>query len=150
MWQSSKYIASVTQIMYAILYSIVFHLFCFRFPFPVHVFIYKVVQIWPGLFVCKQVTVCPGHIWTTLYNWQSYFIKSRQKMCNGRLKTMEDRLGRIRNIMFACHNYNCLVLVHFFLHVPCVKFWMVWGLGFTHSYFHMRSVSVYINITHCS
>jgi hypothetical protein len=22
---------------------------------------------WPGLFVCKQVTVCPGHIWTTLY-----------------------------------------------------------------------------------
>jgi hypothetical protein len=29
--------------------------------------IYKVVQIWPGLFVCKQVTVCPGNIWTTLY-----------------------------------------------------------------------------------
>jgi hypothetical protein len=28
---------------------------------------YKVVQIWPGLFVCKQVTVCHGHIWTTLY-----------------------------------------------------------------------------------
>ena len=25
------------------------------------------VQIWPGLIVCKQVTVCPGHIWTTLY-----------------------------------------------------------------------------------
>jgi hypothetical protein len=24
---------------------------------------YKVVQIWSGLFVCKQVTVCPGHIW---------------------------------------------------------------------------------------
>jgi hypothetical protein len=32
-----------------------------------HVAIYKVVQIWPGLIVCKQVTVCPGHIWTTLY-----------------------------------------------------------------------------------
>jgi hypothetical protein len=28
---------------------------------------YKVVQIWPGQFVCKQVTVRPGHIWTTLY-----------------------------------------------------------------------------------
>jgi hypothetical protein len=27
---------------------------------------YKVVQIWPGLFVCKQVIVCPGHIWNTL------------------------------------------------------------------------------------
>ena len=25
------------------------------------------VEIWPGLFVCKQVTVCPGHSWTTLY-----------------------------------------------------------------------------------
>jgi hypothetical protein len=40
---------------------------------------YNVVQIWPGLIVCKQVTVCPGHIWTTLYNnklkfafWTSY------------------------------------------------------------------------------
>jgi hypothetical protein len=31
------------------------------------IFVYKVVQIWPGLIVCKQVTVCPGHIWTTLY-----------------------------------------------------------------------------------
>jgi hypothetical protein len=30
-------------------------------------YMYKVVQIWPGLFVCKQVTVCPGPIWTTLY-----------------------------------------------------------------------------------
>jgi hypothetical protein len=29
--------------------------------------LYKVVKIWPGLIVCKQVTVCPGHIWTTLY-----------------------------------------------------------------------------------
>jgi hypothetical protein len=29
---------------------------------------YKVVQIWPGLFVCKEVPVCPGHIWTTLLN----------------------------------------------------------------------------------
>jgi hypothetical protein len=28
---------------------------------------YKVIQIWPGRFVSKQVTVCPGHIWTTLY-----------------------------------------------------------------------------------
>jgi hypothetical protein len=28
---------------------------------------YKVVQIWPGLIVYQQVTVCPGHIWTTLY-----------------------------------------------------------------------------------
>jgi hypothetical protein len=32
---------------------------------------YKVVQIWPGLIACKQVTVCPGHIWTTLYKKQA-------------------------------------------------------------------------------
>jgi hypothetical protein len=32
-----------------------------------HPFTYKVFQIWPGLIVCKLVTVCPGHIWTTLY-----------------------------------------------------------------------------------
>ena len=29
--------------------------------------LYKVVQIWPGLFVCKQAGYSPGHIWTTLY-----------------------------------------------------------------------------------
>jgi hypothetical protein len=33
-------------------------------------YLYKVVQIWPGRFVCKQVTVCPGHIWTTLCIWK--------------------------------------------------------------------------------
>ena len=27
---------------------------------------YKVVQIWPGLIVCKLVTICPGHIWTSI------------------------------------------------------------------------------------
>ena len=35
--------------------------------FPLHKQFYKVVQIWPGMIVCKLVTVCPGHIWTTLY-----------------------------------------------------------------------------------
>ena len=34
---------------------------------PNILYIYKVVQIWPGLIVCKQVTIYPGHIWTTLY-----------------------------------------------------------------------------------
>jgi hypothetical protein len=28
---------------------------------------YTVVQIWPGIFVHKQDTFCPGNIWTTLY-----------------------------------------------------------------------------------
>jgi hypothetical protein len=35
--------------------------------------LYKVVNIWPGLFVCIQVTVCPGHIWTTLYYLNLFF-----------------------------------------------------------------------------
>ena len=45
-------------------------------------FKYKVVQIWPGLFVCKQVTVCPGHIWTTLYLHAALiFMRSLRKLC---------------------------------------------------------------------
>ena len=28
---------------------------------------YKVIQIWPGPFVCKSGDISPGHIWTTLY-----------------------------------------------------------------------------------
>ena len=31
--------------------------------------IYKVVQIWPGLFTLVYTQISPGHIWTTLYNW---------------------------------------------------------------------------------
>jgi hypothetical protein len=31
-----------------------------------HTHTHKVVQIWPGLSVCKEDTVYPGHIWTTL------------------------------------------------------------------------------------
>ena len=42
--------------------------------------LYKVVQIWPGLFVCKQVTVCPGHIWTTLYVCRQ--IAGNLRVCN--------------------------------------------------------------------
>jgi hypothetical protein len=39
---------------------------CARIHTHTHRNMYKVFQIWPGLIVCKQVTVCPGHIWTTL------------------------------------------------------------------------------------
>ena len=44
--------------------------------------IYKVVQIWPGLIVCKQVTVCPGHIWTTLYNLYHTVYSVRKEQCS--------------------------------------------------------------------
>jgi hypothetical protein len=30
--------------------------------------------MWPGRFVCKQVTVSPGHIWTTLYITKFFLI----------------------------------------------------------------------------
>jgi len=32
-----------------------------------HIWIYNVVQVWPGLFVCKSGDISPGHIWNTLY-----------------------------------------------------------------------------------
>jgi hypothetical protein len=41
---------------------------------------YKVVQTWPGLFVCKQVTVCPSHIWTTLYNSETRWNNCRSQI----------------------------------------------------------------------
>jgi hypothetical protein len=31
-------------------------------------FLYKMVQIWPGLFTLVYTQISPGHIWTTLYN----------------------------------------------------------------------------------
>jgi hypothetical protein len=46
-----------------------------------NVFMYKVVQIWPGWFVCKQVTVCPGHIWTTLYVYMNELMNERVYVC---------------------------------------------------------------------
>jgi hypothetical protein len=39
---------------------------------------YKVVQIWPGRFVCKQVTVCPDHILTTLYKYSAEETECKQ------------------------------------------------------------------------
>ena len=33
-----------------------------------YVWLYKVVQIWPGLICVYTSRICPGHIWTTLYN----------------------------------------------------------------------------------
>jgi hypothetical protein len=55
---------------------------------------YKVVQIWPGLIVCKQVTVCPDHIWTTLYinlqTHKTYF----QEICT-RISTYSENCSMI-------------------------------------------------------
>jgi hypothetical protein len=66
---------------------------CFR--------IYKVVQIWPGLILCKQVTICPGHIWTTLYiNSLVYTSESWLKKSNGFIKfTGRKQCAREKNVL---------------------------------------------------
>jgi hypothetical protein len=66
-------------------------------------YIYKVVQIWPRLFVCKQVTVCPGHIWTTLYIYimedRLYFIVKGSLFMGG-FKCLSPRRTFIFNLCF--------------------------------------------------
>jgi hypothetical protein len=92
--------------------------------------IYKVVQTWPGLFVCKQVTVCPGHIWTTLYvlykkhsSWhQNSNVCDPDRLRHGhptacviaqqyssstfvslRFNSWDEKLGtRLKNLLFNC------------------------------------------------
>jgi hypothetical protein len=83
---------------------------------------YEVVQIWPGLFVCKQVTVCPGHIWTTLYIQQihkrlspvllrlRWILKSLNSTNNQVLiKFQQNRLKK-KTIKFAVRSINLLIL----------------------------------------
>ena len=36
-------------------------------------FLYKVVQIWPGLIYIVYTQISPGHIWTTLYIVQFFY-----------------------------------------------------------------------------
>jgi hypothetical protein len=94
--------------------------------------IYKVVQIWPGWFVCKQVTVCPGHIWTTLYivSSSSYIVSSSS--CKRTLWPPKARIANygdlsIDNVQWKyydnCHDPHdnvdkkkCVVIVFVWLH----------------------------------
>jgi hypothetical protein len=57
-----------------------------QFKYTVHKMfffcMYRVVQIWPGRLVCKQVTVCPSHIWTTLYiHFWKWFVSVAGSAC---------------------------------------------------------------------
>jgi hypothetical protein len=40
----------------------------------IYLYIYKVVQIWPGQTVTSLHTISPGHIWTTLYNYVCTYV----------------------------------------------------------------------------
>jgi hypothetical protein len=51
-------------------------------------YLYKVVQIWPGQFVCKQVTVCPSHIWTTFY-FSAQLLKNQSIIWTEKYKIMK-------------------------------------------------------------
>jgi hypothetical protein len=77
-WKSQSVIACCCRIHYntrssIFAYLLILHQMLFILEWCVQneicrsVHSYKLVQIWPGRFVCKQVTVCRGHIWTTLY-----------------------------------------------------------------------------------
>jgi hypothetical protein len=78
-WQACLFTSKFCNFSSCLLHSLIwrwtkcvsaaFLLCCFAcfVTFNLKARIYKVVQIRPGRFVCKQVTVCPGHIWTTLY-----------------------------------------------------------------------------------
>jgi hypothetical protein len=74
---------------------------------------YKVVQIWPGLIVCKQVTVCPGNIWTTLYHGFVIAVLKRYRNC----KIGEWKKNTANNVQFTslfsgkmCFNTTSLIL----------------------------------------
>ena len=65
---------------------------------------YKVVQIWPGPFVCKQATVCPGHIWTTLY--LPKYTASRPRRTNLNLQRRRHFNSQIWTYLyFKCFSY---------------------------------------------
>ena len=74
-------------------------------------YIYKVVQIWPGLIACKQVTVCPGHIWTTLYTrWKAtYGIAVTQSSIN-------------MSLLFRAKFLNHTVHIYIYIYIGSIKF----------------------------
>ena len=82
--QSRSYLNNLVHVHFAVQYSFVSRraLFSLKVPrmrplfFLIRVILYKVVQIWPGLFVCKQAGYSPGHILTTLY-----FTERGKPMC---------------------------------------------------------------------
>jgi hypothetical protein len=81
-----------------------------------YVSLYKVVQIWPGRFVCKQVTVCPGHIWTTLYyymHWDQSVTKKFHKVDRGPSIRRSHLCVKNRQHKYYCHPVTevCLLLL---------------------------------------
>jgi hypothetical protein len=58
------------------------------------------VQIWPGRFVCKQVTVCPGNIWITLYY---------RKLGTSKHATFSHPTRRPNSFVFGCLIWNLFI-----------------------------------------
>jgi hypothetical protein len=75
-------------------------------------YMYKVVQIWPGLIVCKQVTVCPCHIWTTLYKWEIKLTYRRSPEArNGQHEMVSGRASDYRS---SCLPWRRMVYITYF------------------------------------
>ena len=88
---------------------------------------YKVVQIWPGLFLCKQVTACPGHIWTTLYLISSCSL----------LRNMDSILTRSLQFLLQTHSLSSFLLPvtsHF-------RDFTIFSFHFSYS-FHSRAINM--------
>jgi hypothetical protein len=109
--------------------NVCFDLHCVRSGSCNSWIIFMVINVWPlydntrwfkydrELFVCKQVTVCPGHIWTTLYqrfitNWQTSTKRSEEirdeKFNNLWTCSLPDTVtalarGEIPSVLVACH-----------------------------------------------
>jgi hypothetical protein len=74
-----------------------------------------VVQIWPALIVCKQVTVCPGHIWTTLYI-QAPSVRSHyctRYFCPQRLHRRSVRFTTLQNRGTSHKSHQFFMTLHF-------------------------------------
>jgi hypothetical protein len=74
-----------------------------------------VVQICPGRFVCKQVTVCPGHIWTTLY------VGSLEAMSTGNIQFYVFACLVLLLLYCACMVVSFLNLFTWFLNLFTLK-----------------------------
>ena len=61
-------------------------------------YLYKVVQIWPGLFTLVYTQISPGHIWTTLYNSLAFGRLWRSSCCISKAKTKAFPVHPRRNV----------------------------------------------------
>ena len=103
---------------------------CSHFP----LFVYKVVQIWPGQTVTCLHTNSPGHIWTTLY----YMVRARST-CYSQL------LISLRTIHSNINTYTvfqCVILQSLLALIIVIVFYCHFFFVLVQQ-FHNRNYSIY-------